>query len=113
MTEHAISEIRSDRDHVVLLNVFEVRPDRAQDLLDTLARATEEVMKDRPGFISASFHRSLDGKSVVNYAQWASVEDFEAMRADPACQEHMQACAALCERFTPRLLKLESVHALG
>lgn len=111
--DDAVSEIRRDRQHVVLLNVFDVRPERAQELLDTLNRATEEVMKGRPGFISASFHRSLDGKSVVNYAQWASVEDFEAMRADPAAQEHMHACAALCEQFTPRLLQLESVHTRG
>lgn len=113
MPDTSKSEIRADREHVVLLNVFEVQPERADALLSALARATDEVMAQRPGFISANFHRSLDGRSVVNYAQWESVEAFDAMRADPAAQVHMRECAALCERFTPQLLRLASVHGRG
>jgi hypothetical protein len=32
----------------------------------------------KPGFISASFHKSLDGTSVLNYAQWKSREIYHA-----------------------------------
>jgi hypothetical protein len=34
------------------------------------------------GFVSSSLHRSLDGKKVTMYAQWATMEDYEAMRND-------------------------------
>jgi heme-degrading monooxygenase HmoA len=40
-------------------------------------------MKNMPGFISASIHKSFDGKKVVNYAQWKSRADFEAMTKHP------------------------------
>jgi heme-degrading monooxygenase HmoA len=41
-------------------------------------------MKHAPGFVSANIHRSLDGKKVVNYAQWESKEAFEAMGKIPS-----------------------------
>ncbi len=61
-----------------------------------LAEATEQVMRHRPGFVSANIHASLDGTRVVNYAQWRSREDFQAMLDDPIAQEHMGA--ARCPR---------------
>ena len=36
-------------------------------------------MKKQEGFISANIQRSLDGTSVVNYAQWKSKDAFEKM----------------------------------
>ncbi|MCC5621375.1 antibiotic biosynthesis monooxygenase [Nostoc sp. CHAB 5715] len=35
------------------------------------------------GFISASYHKSLDGTKVVNYAQWKSQADWQAFTQDP------------------------------
>ena len=107
------TEALSLREHVVLLNVFQVKPGRAEALLVKLAQATEEAVSRCPGFISARFHRSLDGTSVVNYAQWASVAHFEAMRADPVAQRHIAECAALSEGFVPQLLQVVSVHTSG
>lgn len=49
-------------------------------LIDLLDRATENVMRKQPGFISANIHRSLDGTRVANYAQWRSKADLEAMQ---------------------------------
>jgi hypothetical protein len=36
-----------------------------------------------PGFVSATLHRSIDGKKVTMYARWKSAEDYQAMRGDP------------------------------
>jgi len=72
--------IRKGRDVLTLVNVFSVRPENQQKLVDMLVEATDKTMKKLPGFLSASIHRSLDGTRVVNYAQWRSKEDFEAMR---------------------------------
>ncbi|WP_238360649.1 hypothetical protein [Iningainema tapete] len=36
-----------------------------------------------PDLISANFHRSLDGTRTVNYGQWRSLENFEALLKEP------------------------------
>ncbi len=69
---------------VTLINVFTVAPERQQQLIDLLTRATEGSVRNAPGFMSARLHRSLDGTKVTMYAQWRSDEDYQAMRKDPA-----------------------------
>ena len=68
---------------VTLINVFTVAPGEQARLLHLLARATQEFVATAPGFLSATLHRSLDGSKVTMYAQWRSVEAYEAMRRDP------------------------------
>jgi hypothetical protein len=48
---------------VTLINVFEVTPGDQRRLVELLVRATEEVMRDQPGYVSANIHRSLDAAS--------------------------------------------------
>lgn len=105
----SITTIATGQDIATLINVFTVTPDKGQALLDLLVAATDEVIKDRPGFISANFHVSLDRTRVVNYAQWRSREDLQAMLDDPAAKEHMAAAAALAT-FEPNLYEVVSVH---
>jgi hypothetical protein len=93
-----------------LINVFSVTAENQQPLVDLLAAATDEVMRHQRGFVSASIHASGDGARVVNYAQWASEEDFHAMPANPQAGEHMAGCAALAENFEPHLYRVASVH---
>lgn len=104
-----MTTIDPNADLVTLINVFTVPPERQQALIDLLERATEEVMRALPGFVSANLHRGLDGTSVANYAQWRSVADFEAMLANPAAGAHMQEAVALAERFEPRLYRVAAV----
>jgi len=80
--------ISKKNEAVTLVNVFTVEPDDQQKVVDMLREATEKTMKNVPGFISASIHKSLDGVRVVNYAQWRSQQDFEAMRNNPQVQAH-------------------------
>ena len=58
-------------------------------------------MRHADGFVSANIHRSLDGRRVVNYAQWTSVAAFRAMQDDPAAAAHMGRAAALATSFDP------------
>jgi quinol monooxygenase YgiN len=92
-----------------LVNQFTVEPARQAELVALLEQATEEVIRHRPGFVSANLHTSLDGTRVVNYAQWESEEALGAMWADPACREHMDAALALATA-EPRLFRVASVH---
>ena len=75
-----------------------------------LDEATSSVMREQPEFMSANMHESLDGKRVVNYAQWRSKADFEAMQKNPVCRGHMGKAAALAEHFEPVLYAVRSVH---
>jgi quinol monooxygenase YgiN len=68
---------------LTLINVFTVDPTNQPRLVELLTLATEVSVRHAPGFVSASLHRSLDGTKVTMYAQWRSVEDYQAMRQDP------------------------------
>jgi quinol monooxygenase YgiN len=100
-----MTAISKDNKLVTLINVFTVEPAKQQQLIDLLIHATGVAMRHVPGFISANIHRSLDGKKVVNYAQWRSVEDFEAMQKNPAAKPHMKQAAALA-KFEPGLYEV-------
>jgi aromatase len=64
-----------------MINTLTVKPEKQQEVIDYLRLMTEEVVVTAPGFISANFHLSKDGTRIVNYAQWRSVEDLQAMLA--------------------------------
>jgi quinol monooxygenase YgiN len=100
-----LTTISSSRKLVTLINVFTVEPANQQQLLDLLARATETSVRYAPGFISASLHRGLDGTKVTMYAQWRSVEDYEAMRRNPAPLPYLQHALAIA-KFDPGMYEV-------
>jgi quinol monooxygenase YgiN len=100
-----MTTISSSRKLVTLINMFTVEPANQQRLLDLLARATETSVQHAPGFISASLHRGLDGTKVTMYAQWRSVEDYEAMRRDPAPLPYLQEALTIA-KFDPGMYEV-------
>ena len=93
--------IIDQRDEVfTLINVFTVKPENQDTLVTLLIEATNNTMRHLPGFVSASIHKSLDNTRVVNYAQWRTKDDFDAMRTNPEAIPHMKAAAALAS-FDP------------
>lgn len=93
-------------DVFTLINVFTVKPEHQQQLVELLIEATKEAIMNLPGFISANLHQSADGRYVVNYAQWSSSETYDAMLRHPASQPHMQAAAQLAESYNPILCRV-------
>ena len=81
--------ISSQNEVYTLINVFTVAPGNQQQLVDTLIETTERWVKHLPGFVSASFHKSLDGTRVVNYAQWKDKAAFELMGQNPEVRARM------------------------
>jgi heme-degrading monooxygenase HmoA len=69
--------ISKNNDLLTVIITFSVKVKEQQDLINRISNYVEAVVKKQPGFISASLHRSLDGKCVVNYAQWRSRKDFD------------------------------------
>ena len=96
--------------NLVLINTFDVEPEKADALMEALSRATEHGIRQKPGFISANLHMSLDKRSVANYAQWRSKEDLDAMLKDPESQVHMREAADLANSFRPLLYSLTETH---
>jgi len=98
-----MATIAINQDVVTLVNVFSVDPDRQQPVIDVLVEATRAVMIGLPGFVSANIHRSLDGVKVVNYTQWRTTRDFEAMLRNAAAQKHMRSAEQLAISIEPHL----------
>lgn len=101
--------ISAENSVVTLINVFTVEPANQDRLVEAWQRSTDEVIRHLPGFVSANIHRSLDGAKVVNYAQWASREDFANFLADPTAREWL---GQLSEIGTPApvLCEVVSTH---
>jgi quinol monooxygenase YgiN len=95
---------------VTLINVFTVDPTHQQRLVELLTRATEVEVSHAPGFVSASLHRSLDGTKVMMYAQWRSVEDYQAMSQDPASLPFLQEALAIAT-FEPGMYEVVQTFA--
>ena len=96
---------------LTLINVYEVEPERQADLVKALSESTESTIRHQPGFISVCIHGSLDGKKVVNYAQWASKEHFEAFIRKPETQEQLTRFSRLAKSVSPSLYRVSAVHS--
>jgi quinol monooxygenase YgiN len=103
------TEIRVGDRVATLINVFEVEPERQQELIDLLNEGTEKVAKTRPGFISVNILASLDGTRVVNYAQWADPDAMRAIQQDAEMASYGQRTAALA-KAAPAVYRVVSVH---
>ncbi len=84
-----------NRQPINFVNVFDVEPDRQQELVELLGRGAEQVIRHRPGFVSLTLLASLDGRRVVNLAQWASADDARATQADPQAAGYAARAGAI------------------
>ena len=88
---------------VTVINVFEVKPEQQQELIEQWIRFVEEVAGES-GMIGTALHRSTDGTRVVNYAQWRSKEDFESFVQK--YREQMEVRRPLAQRVDPHLYEV-------
>ncbi|MEL7417758.1 MAG: antibiotic biosynthesis monooxygenase family protein [Cyanobacteria bacterium J06555_3] len=86
-----------DNSLITVIIIFRVKPEQQQDLIGVIKEFLETV-KTQPGFVAANLHRSIDGVKVVNYAQWADLEAFQAFRGNSEVQAK---AAKLFEFDTP------------
>jgi quinol monooxygenase YgiN len=92
--------------YAVLINTFRVAPERAEELISLLEQATQETIRFQPGYVSANLHLSTDRSRIVNYAQWRSRADFEAMLRDPAVRAHIAEAGKVTTSFDPVIFEL-------
>lgn len=92
--------ISTDAELVTFINVFKVEPANQTRLVELLFRVTDAFVRRAPGFVSSNLHRSVDGTKVTMYAQWRSIQDYEAMRGDPNPQPFLEEALAI-SKFEP------------
>jgi quinol monooxygenase YgiN len=90
---------------VTFINVFTVEPANQKRLVELLMRVTETSVRHAPGFVSSALHRTLDGTKVTMYAQWRTIEDYEAMRKDPTPLPYLQEALTIA-RFEPGMYEV-------
>ncbi len=93
---------------MTVINVFTVAPAQQARLVDLLTQATESNIRHIPGFIGAALHRSLDGGKVTMYAQWATPEDYDRMRARPDASPILAEALSIA-RFDPGFYEVTGV----
>ena len=89
--------ISPNREVATLINVFVVEPDNQDKLIQILKEGTEALFRKQAGYISASFHKSMDGRRVVNYGQWRSPKDIDAFRGKPEIGEYFKRVRELAQ----------------
>jgi quinol monooxygenase YgiN len=99
-----MTTISKESSYLTLINVFTVDPANQQELVALLKEATATV-RQVPGFVSSSLHRSLDGTKVTMYAQWRSLEDYNAMRSNPAAAPFLNRALKIA-RFEPGMYEV-------
>jgi len=75
----------TDPSGVVLINAFEVPPDRDDDFVSKWERA-RDFLQDRDGYVDTALHRSLAPDAefrFVNVARWRSPAEFQAATGAP------------------------------
>ncbi len=95
---------------ITLINVFTVEPANQRRLIELLTEATDVSVRRAPGFVSASLHRSTDGTKVTMYAQWRSIDEYQAMRQDPAPLPFFQEAFKIA-KFEPGIYEVVETFA--
>jgi len=101
----------SESDAVVLINVYKCDPARQDELMDRLT-VMVGVQKYLDGFISATLHRGLNGKTAAVHGVWGSREQWKAMARHPAIVAAMEPIMGLAT-FEPNLYEPGEVIEQG
>ncbi|WP_421853209.1 antibiotic biosynthesis monooxygenase family protein [Novosphingobium sp.] len=105
--------ISVEGDVFTFINTFHCPQPRQAALITSLRDFTTNVTRHMPGFLGVAIHASAVGDRVINYVQWRSAADMDAMRADPRAQAHMHEVAALADRIEPAVFTVAFVERAG
>jgi heme-degrading monooxygenase HmoA len=101
--QEATMKIEANDRLITFINVFEVLPEDQARVVALLTEVTNAHVTRQRGFVSCALHRSMDGTKVAMYAQWRSLEDYEAMRSVPgpaaALNEIMRLASLTSDRY--------------
>ena len=102
--------IHTDNQPVTQITVIEPESGKQAESLALMAERAR-FMAAQPGFISISLHRSLDGKRIVNYVQWASREQLIAAHHTPEFRAQWPQVGRAAEEIDLALYEVAHVEA--
>ncbi|NJP74943.1 antibiotic biosynthesis monooxygenase [Streptomyces sp. C1-2] len=91
----------------VHFGVFTVEPDKQEHLLD-LAREHAPTSMGVPGLTTINFHRSLDGRRVINLGLWSGFGEFENLLTRPSFAQGDEYWNGVAT-FRPRFFEVAAV----
>lgn len=93
-------------DGIVLINIFTLDPDKTEQFVATQVGEYKRLKGQFPGSYTANLHVSLDRTRAANYAHFASVEDYVAMRNSPEFADHLKRLQGLVVKADPQLYQV-------
>jgi heme-degrading monooxygenase HmoA len=102
-------EIESNTSHVTQITIAEAEDGKQEELV-ALMTERAQFMAGQPGFVSISVHRSLDGKRIVNYVQWASREQLVAAHHTPEFREKWPLVGDVSENIILNLYEVAHIE---
>jgi heme-degrading monooxygenase HmoA len=81
----------ADREALTVIFEFDVEVEEQQPLCEGIERLIREVVSRQPGFVAGNLHVSRDGRKVLNYLQWESLEAFERFRDNEDKQRQIRS----------------------
>ena len=91
---------------------FQVESARQEALIAAIVAEVERCVRRRLGFMSSTFHASLDGRHVLNYAQWRGEADFRALTEDPESERLSAAIRAVGPTGGPQAVQYRVVRGI-
>ena len=76
---------------LTIVSTFTTEPARQAELLALLSRQADTLLADQAGFGGCAIYASLDGTTVMSFAQWRDGQAIHDMLASPAVREHASA----------------------
>ena len=89
---------------VTLIDVFQVSPETQQKVADILIQLSDQLIKNQPGYVSATIYQSTDGMKVINIGKWKTEDDFQAMLKNSEITGLIRQAAGLAESFEPSMI---------
>lgn len=71
-----MASIKNDEKFTIILH-FEIKEGKQDEFLNRIGEQVQNKIQKFPGFISSSFLKGNDGKTIFNYAQWENEEKFQ------------------------------------
>lgn len=107
-----MTRIRADNQPVTQITIVDSEPDKQAEALSVMTERAR-FMARQPGFISISLHRSLDGRRIVNYIQWQTLDLLQAAHQSPEFRTEWGHFDQLTDEIDPQLYEVAQVIDSG
>lgn len=74
-----MTTIKKGAEICTVMNTFTVAPENLPRFLELMVEFNEAVVSRQAGYLSTNLHINVDRTQVVNYTQWRTREDFQAV----------------------------------